>query len=179
MKRINAILPVQRVGWVEQSDTHQLHLMQTMGLAGSTYLRAPLVPRMLRSAISKRRMGGAKRYPSIASYEDDGFRRLNPSYVLNLHWSFAALFMRKTDGVDNETGSSDLPVGRFVDGGVKLFFGFSEKYFCSHAPQITSRTLASHPTGGAYHDRHGRGVECGGRGSVLRATGLQGELKDL
>ena len=112
MKRINAILPVQRVGWVEQSDTHQLHLMQTMGLAGSTYLRAPLVPRMLRSAISKRRMGGAKRYPSIASYEDDGFRRLNPSYVLNLHWSFAALFMRKTDGVDNETGSSDLPVGR-------------------------------------------------------------------
>ncbi len=28
------------------------------------------------------RMGGAKRYPSIASYGDDGFRRLNPSYVL-------------------------------------------------------------------------------------------------
>jgi hypothetical protein len=27
-------------------------------------------------------MGGAKRYPSIASYGDDGFRRLNPSYVL-------------------------------------------------------------------------------------------------
>jgi len=42
------------------------------------------------SGISKRRMGGAKRYPSIASYEDDGFRRLNPSYGLNLHWSFAA-----------------------------------------------------------------------------------------
>src|SRR5216684_5160035 len=83
------------------------------------------------AARTARRMGGAKRYPSIASYRDDGFRRLNPSYVLNLHWSFAALFMRKTDGVDNETGSSDLPVGRFVDGGVKLFFGFSEKYFRS------------------------------------------------
>jgi len=27
-------------------------------------------------------MGGAKRYPSIASYGDDGFRGLNPSYVL-------------------------------------------------------------------------------------------------
>jgi hypothetical protein len=27
-------------------------------------------------------MGGAKRYPSIASYGDDGFRRLNPSYIL-------------------------------------------------------------------------------------------------
>jgi hypothetical protein len=32
----------------------------------------------------------------------------------------------------------------------------------------------SHPTRGAYHDRHGRGVGCGGRGSVLRAMGLQG-----
>jgi hypothetical protein len=27
-------------------------------------------------------MGGAKRYPSIASHGEDGFRRLNPSYVL-------------------------------------------------------------------------------------------------
>ena len=33
-------------------------------------------------AFLARRMGGAKRYPSIASYGDDGFRRLNPSYVL-------------------------------------------------------------------------------------------------
>jgi len=29
-------------------------------------------------------MGGAKRYPSIASYGGDGFRGLNPSYVLRL-----------------------------------------------------------------------------------------------
>ena len=72
-------------------------------------------------------MGGAKRYPSIASYGDDGFRRLNPSYVLNLHWSFAALFMRKTDGVDNETGSSDLPVGQFVERGVESFFRIFRK----------------------------------------------------
>jgi hypothetical protein len=28
------------------------------------------------------RMGGAKRYPSIASYGDDGFHRLNPSHIL-------------------------------------------------------------------------------------------------
>ena len=27
-------------------------------------------------------MGGAKRYPSIASYGDDGFHRLNPSHIL-------------------------------------------------------------------------------------------------
>jgi hypothetical protein len=49
-------------------------------------------------------MGGAKRYPSIASYGDDGFRRLNPSYVLNVYWSFAASVYAKTDGVDNKTG---------------------------------------------------------------------------
>jgi hypothetical protein len=46
-------------------------------------------------------------------------------------------------------------------------------------PKSDLELLASHPTRGAYHDRHGRGVECGGRGSVLRAMGLQGELKDL
>jgi len=32
----------------------------------------------------RERMGGAKRYPSISSYGDDGFRRLNPSYILPL-----------------------------------------------------------------------------------------------
>ena len=32
------------------------------------------------------------------------------------------------------------------------------------------------PHRGAYRDRHGRGEGCGGRGSVLRATGLQGGL---
>jgi hypothetical protein len=67
-------------------------------------------------------MGGAKRYPSIASYGDDGFRRLNPFYVLNLDWSFAASVNAKTDGVDNKTGSSDLPVGRLLDRAVKFYF---------------------------------------------------------
>jgi hypothetical protein len=28
---------VQRVGWVERSDTHQLHLIEMMGFAGSTH----------------------------------------------------------------------------------------------------------------------------------------------
>jgi hypothetical protein len=67
-------------------------------------------------------MGGAERYPSIASYGDDGFRRLNPSNVLNLYWSFAASVDAKTAGVDNKTGSSDLPVGRFVDRAVESYF---------------------------------------------------------
>src|SRR5882762_6313027 len=58
--------------------------------------------------------------------------------------------MRKTDGVDNKTGSGDLPVGLFVEWRVKLFFGFSEKYFCFHEPQINSRTFRIPP--------HQRGV---------------------
>jgi len=32
------------------------------------------------------------------------------------------LLMRKTDGVDNKTGSSDLPVGQFVDRAVESYF---------------------------------------------------------
>src|SRR6266478_2911947 len=60
-------------------------------------------------------MGGAKRYPSIASCGDDGFRRLNPSYyVLNFITALQLPLVRKTDGVDNKTGSSDLPDGQRV-----------------------------------------------------------------
>ena len=41
-------------------------------------------------------------------------------------------------------------------------------------PKSHLELFASHPTTGAYRDRHGRGMGCGGRGSVLRATGSQG-----
>jgi hypothetical protein len=44
----------------------------------------------------------------------------------------------------------DLPVGRFVDRAVESYFWFSEKYFCSHSPQIRSRTFRIPP--------HQRGV---------------------
>ena len=91
-------------------------------------------------------MGGAERYPSIAFFGDDGFRRLNPSYVLNLYGSFAASVDAKTDSVDNKTGSSDLPVGQFVDGGVESRL---EKYFRFRPPQITSRTFRIPPHRGA------------------------------
>src|SRR5712671_1846901 len=114
-------------------------------------------------------MGGAKRYPSIASHGDDGFRRLNPSYVLNLYWSFAASVYAKT-------GSSDLPVGRFVDRAVESFFRIFRKIFVATCPKSRLELSPSHPTRGAYHDRHGRGEGCGGRGSVRRATWLQGGL---
>jgi hypothetical protein len=60
-----------------------------------------------------------------------------------------------------------------------LISDFPKNIFCSHLPQINSRTLAVPPHRGAYRDRHERGMGCGGRGSVLRAKGLQGGLKDL
>src|SRR5229473_3591521 len=41
-------------------------------------------------------------------------------------------------------------------------------------PKSLLELSPSHPTRGAYHDRHGRGAGCGGRGSVLRARGSQG-----
>jgi hypothetical protein len=47
------------------------------------------------------------------------------------------------------------------------------------SPKSLLELFVSHPTRGAYHDRHGRGMGCGGRGSVLRAMGLQGGSKHL
>src|SRR5712672_3129732 len=41
-------------------------------------------------------------------------------------------------------------------------------------PKSHLELFVSHPKRGAYRDRHGRGEGCGGRGSVLRATGSQG-----
>jgi hypothetical protein len=52
----------------------------------------------------------------------------------------------------------DLPVGRFVGRAVESFFSDFPKNICCHLTQIKSTTLASHPTRGAYRDRHGRGV---------------------
>src|SRR6266481_1146493 len=46
-------------------------------------------------------------------------------------------------------------------------------------PKSLLELCASHPTRGAYHDRHGRGVGCGGRGSVLRAMGSQGGFSGI
>src|SRR6266581_8607134 len=82
----------------------------------------------------------------------------------------------KTDGADSKIGSGDLPVGQFVDRVVESYFGFSEKYFCSRAPQIISRTFRIPPHRGAYRDRHGRGEGCGGRGSVRRETWVAGRV---
>src|SRR6266851_2639033 len=46
-------------------------------------------------------------------------------------------------------------------------------------PKSLLELFVSHPKRGACHDRHERGVGCGGRGSVLRATGSQGGFSGI
>jgi hypothetical protein len=84
--------------------------------------------------------------------------------------------MRKTDGVDNKTGSSDLPVGLLVERVSSLISDLPKNISVPTHPKSDLELFASHPTRGAYRDRHGRGEGCGGRGSVRRATWLQGGL---
>src|SRR5258705_11132521 len=83
-----------------------------------------------------RRMGGAKRYPSIAFRGGDGFRAAPP--ILR---------------TDSKTGSCDLPVGQISELAVQSPL---QKYFRFHSPQIISTTLAIPAPRGAYRDRHVR-----------------------
>ncbi len=71
------------------------------------------------------------------------------------------------------------PSGGLLTGLSSLISDFPKNISVPTHPKSDLELFASHPTRGAYRDRHGRGEGCGGRGSVLRATGLQGELKDL
>src|SRR3984893_14777838 len=71
----------------------------------------------------------------------------------------------------------DLPVGRFVDRGVRPPL---QKYFASVVGRNIFMSLAipSH-TEGRFAIVTDVGAGCGGRGSVLRARGSQGGSKDL
>jgi hypothetical protein len=77
-------------------------------------------------------------------------------------WEFPAADLRAAEIV--EAAQRDLPVGQFC------VESHLQKYSAFPVGQIIS-TSSRHPVPrrGAYHDRHERGVECGGRGSVLRA----------
>jgi hypothetical protein len=72
--------------------------------------------------------------------------------------------------------SSDLPVGRFVDRLSSLISDFPKNISVPTHPKSHLELFASHPTRGAYHDRHGRGEGCGGRGSVRRETWVAGRV---
>jgi len=81
--------------------------------------------------------------------------------------------------IDDKTAQVICPSGGLLTGLSSLISDFPKNISVPTHPKSDLELFASHPTRGAYHDRHGRGVECGGRGSVLRAMGLQGGLKDL
>ena len=66
------------------------------------------------------------------------------------------------------------PTGGFLTGLSSLISDFPKNISVPTHPKSHLELFVSHPTRGAYRDRHERGVGCGGRGSVLRATGLQG-----
>src|SRR6266404_8677549 len=61
------------------------------------------------------------------------------------------------------------PSGGLSTGLSSLFSDFPKNISVPTYPKSIQELFASHPTRGAYHDRHERGEGCGGRGSVLRA----------
>src|SRR5712664_2605415 len=90
-------------------------------------------------------------------------------------WRSGILGRPVKPGDDGLCTCGDLPVGRFVDGVVESYFGFSEKYFCSHLTQINSRTLAVPAHRGAFRDRHKRWAWDAVDAAALGARrGLQG-----
>ncbi len=160
-------------------------------MTGSARLRAgcPGYPRLDSVAARKTWMAGHRRAEATPS-----FGRLCPAMTKKRILSIESIetahgqalrsarctvsgTRAKTDNADNKTGSSDLPVGRFVDRDVQPPL---QKYFGFRTPQITSRTLAipSH-TEGRFAIVTDVGAGCGGRGSVLRAMGSQDWSKGL
>src|SRR3979490_369275 len=61
------------------------------------------------------------------------------------------------------------PSGGLLAGLSRLISDFPKNISVPTYPKSDLELFASHPTRGAYHDRHERGEGCGGRGSVLRA----------
>jgi hypothetical protein len=71
------------------------------------------------------------------------------------------------------------PSGGFLTGLSSLISDFPKNISVPTHPKSPLELFVSHPRRGAYHDRHERGVGCGGRGSVLRAMGSQGGFSGI
>ena len=68
------------------------------------------------------------------------------------------------------------PSGGLLTGLSSLISDFPKNISVFTHPKSHLSLLPSRPERGAYHDRHGRGEGCGGRGSVRRAMRAQGGL---
>ena len=126
---------------------------------------APLVPRMLRSAPHLRRGALLIRGPSCRSICCGS--RLCGAARRALHR------VRDTSGICSRRYQVICPSGCFAS---SLISDFPKNISVPTHPKSDLELYASHPTRGAYHDRHGRGEGCGGRGSVGRAMRAQGGL---
>src|SRR5712664_361507 len=85
--------------------------------------------------------------------------------------------MRKPTVLTTRPAQVICPSGGLLTGVSSLFSDFPKNISVPIHPKSDLELSPSHPARGAYHDRHGRGEGCGGRGSVLRAMGLQGGLR--
>jgi hypothetical protein len=91
----------------------------------------------------------------------------------------AGIFLKAAQYLSDRQFSHRPPIGLICPSGgflSSLISDFPKNISVPNLPKSLLELWLSHPTRGAYHDRHGRGEGCGGRGSVLRATGLQGGL---
>jgi hypothetical protein len=89
---------------------------------------------------------------------------------------FSAHFRARSTGRMNDLPQVICPSGGLLKGLSSLISDFQKNIFVPTWPKSLLEFSLSRSTTGAYRDRHGRGMGCGGRGSVLRATGLQGGL---
>ncbi len=123
-------------------------------------LSAPVVPRMQRSAQRCAADPGSTSQGNKWQYRS----RLCGAARRALHR------VRDTSGFCSRRRAVICPSGRLLTGVSSLISDFPKNISVPTYPKSDLELFASHPTRGAYHDRHGRGEGCGGRGSVLRAT---------
>ena len=119
-------------------------------------------------------MGRAQRNPSLSRAPSMGFAALHPSYKPSAHCG---------KGVYPQYVGDALPARcakKLISCAKSTRFARSspshKNNFLLATPKSPLKIPPSHPSRGADRDRHGRGVGCGGRGSVRRVKMFAGRL---
>src|SRR5712671_1739168 len=154
-------------------DTHQLHFMEMMGFAGLN-----LSTRSTRSpgccaAPSARSRASSTRYDlrrGALLIQGPSCRSLCCGSRLCGAARRALHRVRDTSGICSRRYQVICPSGSLSTGVSSLISDFPKNISVPTHPKSDLELYASHPTRGAYHDRHGRGEGCVGRGSVRRET---------
>ena len=119
-----------------------------------------------------RRMGGANGSRECAP--DDKLR-----YTHQLHFAevMGSRRLNPSSGLTTRPAQVICPSGCLSTGVSSLISDFPKNISVPTYPKSHLELSSSHPTRGAYRDRHGRGVGCGGRGSVGARWGRRAGLK--